>query len=67
MDGARLVIMVKFYGAMFVIYLMAPQLMQSFNAYKKAGQLGSQVHWITAGFVLMILLAGIAFQGPPIQ
>jgi len=67
MDGAWFLIMVKFYGAMFIIYLMAPQLMHSFNEYKKAGQLGSQVHWLTAGFVLMLVLAGLAFNGPPIQ
>ena len=66
MEGAGWLIMVKFYSAAAVIYLMAPQLMQSFNDFKKAGCLGSQVHYLTGAFVLMLILAAFAFQGPSV-
>ena len=66
MEGALWLIMLKFYSAAFVIYLMGPQLLQVFNEYKKAGCLGSQIHYLTGAFVLMLILAAFAFQGPSV-
>ncbi len=45
---------------------MGPQLLQVFNEYKKAGCLGSQIHYLTGAFVLMLILAAFAFQGPSV-
>jgi len=67
MEGALWLIMAKFYSAVVVFYLLGPDLLRAFNEFKAAGQLRSQIHWLTAAFVLMLFLAGLAFNGPPIQ
>ena len=67
MEGALWLIMAKFYSAVVVFYLMGPDLLRAFNQYQAAGQLRSHIHWLTAVFVLMLFLAGFAFNGPPIQ
>tara|TARA_R110001592_G_scaffold20761_3_gene83811 strand:+ start:30227 stop:30496 length:270 start_codon:yes stop_codon:yes gene_type:complete len=66
MEGALWLIMAKFYSAFAVIYLMGPQLLKAFNDYKKANQLRSQIHYLTGAFVLMLILAAMAFQGPSV-
>jgi len=67
MEGALWLIMAKFYSAVIIFYLLGPELLRAFNEYKAAGQLRSQIHWLTGGFVLMLFLAGLAFNGPLIQ
>jgi hypothetical protein len=67
MEGALWLIMAKFYSAVIIFYLLGPELLRAFNEYKAAGQLRSQIHWLTAAFVLMLFLAGFAFNGPAIQ
>jgi hypothetical protein len=67
MEGALWLIMAKFYSAVVVFYLLGPDLLRAFNEFKAAGQLRSQIHWLTAAFVLMLTLAGFAFNGPAIQ
>ena len=67
MEGALWLIMAKFYSAVIIFYLLGPELLRAFNEYKAVGQLRSQIHWLTAAFVLMLTLAGFAFNGPPIQ
>ena len=67
MEGALWLIMAKFYSAVIVFYLLGPELLRAFNEFKAAGQLRSQIHWLTAAFELMLFLAGFAFNGPGIQ
>lgn len=67
MEGALWLITAKFYSAVIIFYLLGPELLRAFNEFKAAGQLRSQIHWLTGGFVLMLFLAGLAFNGPPIQ
>ena len=67
MEGALWLIMAKFYSAVIVFYLLGPELLRAFNEFKAAGQLRGQIHWLTAAFVLMLFLAGFAFNGPAIQ
>ena len=67
MEGALWLIMAKFYSAVIIFYLLGPELLRAFNEFKAAGQLRSQIHWLTAAFVLMLFLAGFAFNGPSVQ
>ena len=67
MEGTLWLIIAKFYSAVIVFYLLGPELLRAFNEFNAAGQLRSQIHWLTAAFVLMLFLAGFAFNGPPIQ
>ena len=54
MEGTLWLIIAKFYSAVIVFYLLGPELLRAFNEFNAAGQLRSQIHWLTAAFVLMI-------------
>ena len=65
MECAAYLIMVKFAGVVMVFRLLAPKLIVAFTHHQKARTLPQVMVGLTISFVVMVLLAAMAFGDPP--
>tara|TARA_B100001057_G_scaffold251942_1_gene252185 strand:+ start:346 stop:558 length:213 start_codon:yes stop_codon:yes gene_type:complete len=63
--GTMLVLWVKFMGVLMVFKLMGPDLLAAFSNAQKTNTLNENIVYLTLTFVIMLVLAGMAFGDPP--